>query len=290
MLAAGVKVPVKTTGLADVLGYDMPSEYEYVYVANFGDTTLNRVYEATGGNPIAEYDREKLCIVMTPTVEGLSYFKAVYGVPLTVGDLLPDEHTRDMSQEDLDEVIAAEQGRLPVGFRYNAHELCELAAVTVAEHTEQKFEILGAKLSPLTSGKGNIAMFLYFPSGVPFDRQMHLDTESGFTKIRVIPRPVITSMVEPQHGISFCMRFIGVDDNLYSKAFPLIQNAVTSAVKDSSLRFLRLDKRTNEMHGLMQMPSLMTEANSTAVVDALSKINYNPYIYVISTAASIMIE
>ena len=120
LLAAGIKTPVHARGLAQALGFDVPSGVQVVNVPAFGGSSLRHVYTATGGNPLAQYPRDKLCIVMTPTIPNFSYSKTVHGVPIRVRDLVDEQQRQGMEEEDLDQVVDAECGHLPPGFRGNA--------------------------------------------------------------------------------------------------------------------------------------------------------------------------
>lgn len=296
MLAANIKTPVYTAGLADKLGYQIPS-YPIVCVPSFGGTTLRNVYTATGGNPLANYNNKNLCVVMTPTINKFSYSKTVHGVPMKVKDMIDEGDAEALGDDILEELVAAEQGHLPPGFREDCIDIQQIAMDTIMAFTDQRFEVVATKLSPLSSGKGNIAIFLNFPSGCPFDQQQFLD--SGVTdresnlktiQIRVIPSPIVSRFDEPQNGIKFAINFLDVDNHLFNKAFPLIQHVIMVALPGANLRYAKPDSRNRQLVGLVQMPYEAQKEDLTRLSHGLSKINYNPYIFKTVSSTNTIIE
>ena len=296
MLAAGIKTPVFTNGLSAALGYDVPTDMPIAYVPAFGGTTLRNVYEATGGNPITSYARNNMCIIVTPTIDKFSYSKTIHGVPQRLRDFIDDEEAVNMSIEQLDSVIGVEPGHLPAGFRENAMDAMQIALDTVRTFTDQRFEVVSRKLSPLTSGKGNVAMFLHFPDGVPFAKQDYLmssvfdEVMKCNIKIRVIPYPVVSRFDEPQVAVKFSVKFVTVDRALFNKAFPLLQHAISGAFKDSNLRFIKPDMKANELTGVVQVPAPVSKEDIAKFSKAVAKINFNPYVYIGTVAVNTYVQ
>jgi len=302
LLAAGIKTLVSTDGLSAALGYNVPTKTPMAYVPAFGGTSLRNVYEATGGNPIANYPRQNMCIIVTPTIAKFSYSKTIHGVPLHIRDFIGDEDEEDedmkvkVSSEKLDTLVCVEPGHLPPGFRENAQNAMRIAVDTVRAFTNQHFDVVGCKLSPLTSGKGNIAMFLHFAHGCPFSKQEFFDSNvfdeemRRMIQIRVIPNPVVTRFDEPQSAVKFSIKFVAVDRVLFNKAFPLLQHAIGVAFKGANLRFIKPLNKTNELSGLVQVPEKASDANLAKFAKDVAKINYNPYIYISCNAENTTVE
>jgi hypothetical protein len=275
MLAAGIKTPVHTHGLSELFGYPLPNT-DYVYLAAFGDFTLRSVYEHTGGNPLAAYERSDLCIVITPTIDKFSYSKTVHGVPTFAKDLMDDD--------TLDDLVYVEPGHLPYGFRESAERAQRIALDTIRNHTDQKFTVLGAKLSPLSSGKGNIAMFVHFHGGCRFDRQEFLESGHFDTimnrniQIRLIPKPIISMFDDYIPGLKFNIRFMEVDRNLYDMAFPILRHAVENCFKGSNMRFIKPSIRTNELIGVVQMSDISSDNDINQFLKTVRTTRYAPYI------------
>lgn len=296
MLAANVRTPIFTKGLDKFLGYDVPSA-GMVYVASFGGKTLRHIYEATGGNPLASFNRDNLCLVITPTLSKFSYSKTVHGAPLKVRDMLTEEECSDMTDEELDDIIGVEPGHLPSGFRQNALEVERIALKTIEDATcGQPFTVVGSKLSPLTSGKGNIAIFVYFPHGCPFKKQEFLDSGeydcemNRNIKIRVIPRPVISPFDDDMCGVKFDIKFIDIDNKLFEMAFPLLQHAIATTFEGSNLRFIKPNMATKELTGLIQVNDEVDESAFKEFERAIAKINFQPYVFVSVSLRNVVIE
>lgn len=296
LLAAKIKTPVYTSGLSAFLDCDVP-DTDVVFVPAFGGSSLRHIYDATGGNPIASIPRDDMCVIITPTLAKFSYSKTVHGVPVRVRDMLSDEEANDFSDEELEEILAVEPGHLPSGFRENALDIQQLALTTVADHAGGwPFAVLGAKLSPLTSGKGNIAIFVQFPRGCPFDKQVYLD--SGVydndmkrnIQIRVIPRPVVTSFDDELCGVKFTMKFLSVDNALFDKAFPLIQHVISKTFVASNLRFIKPVVKTGELVGLVQTTNDVSSHELATFKQALASIKFSPYVLVDTLAETTVIE
>jgi hypothetical protein len=276
MLAAGIKTLVHTHGLSELFGYPMP-DTDYVYLPAFGDFTLQSVYDHTGGNPLADYARSDLCIVITPTIDKFSYSKTIHGVPTFAKDLMGDDDT-------FDDLVYVEPGHLPYGFRESAERAQRIALDTIRSYTNQKFTVLGAKLSPLSSGKGNIAMFVHFHGGCPFHRQEFLEsgqfdaTMNKNIQIRLIPTPIISKFDEYISGLKFNIRYMEVDKNLYDMAFPILRHAVENSFKGSNLRFIKPSVRTNELVGVIQMSGEIFDEEIDQFIKTVRTTKYAPYI------------
>jgi len=275
MLAAGIKTPVYTRGLAELFGYTLP-DTDIVFVPAFGDFTLQSVYNESGGNPLAVYDRSELCIVITPTIDRFSYSKTIHGNPTFANELMDDDNYNDL--------VYVEPGQLPRGFRESAEKAQHIALETIKKHTDQKFTVVGAKLSPLTSGKGNIAMFVHFNDGCPFDRQEFLqsgqfdETMNKEIQIRLIPRPIVSAYDDYITGLKFTIKYMDVDRNLFEMAFPLLRHMVEKSFKGSNLRFIKPSVRTNELIGVIQISEELSDDDLKQFLKAVRAIKYTPYI------------
>lgn len=279
MFKAGIQTPVYTKGLSDLFGYTLPNT-EMVYLPSFGEQSLQHVYRSTGGNPIANYPRSELCIVITPTIDRFSYNRTIHGNATTLKEYMDD----DCFHENANDIICVEEGHMPENFSSSAAMAREIAITTVMKYTDQRFNVVGAKLSPLTSGKGNIAIFLHFPNGCPFDHQDYLNSgifcpiNNKDIQIRIIPKPIMTKYDEFVESLKFEMKFLHVDSELYSLSFPLIRHAVIATLKDSNLRFIKCCNNEKKVVGVVQTTDLVTQEDVDKFVNSLQKIKYSPYV------------
>lgn len=277
MMAAGLKTPVYTQGLSELFGYPLPDK-EIVYVPAFGDLTLKNVFAQTGGNPIAKLPRSELCIVITPTIDKFSYSKTIHGIPTFAKDLMGDD------DDTLDDLVYVEPGHLPHGFRESAERAQRIALDTICQYTDQKFSVVGTKLSPLSSGKGNIAMFVHFPDGCPFERQEFLmsdvfdATMNKNIQIRVIPKPLVSKFEDYNIGLKFSIRFMEVDRNLFDLSFPIIRHFVETSFANSNLRFIKPNIHTHELIGVVQTPEVPSNDELDAFCKAVKSAKYAPYV------------
>jgi hypothetical protein len=194
-----------------------------------------------------------------------------------------DENGEYIDCDESYEVLYMENGHLPYGFRDNAIRAMGIARDTIVKYTDQKFQMVSCKLSPLTSGKGNIAMFVYFPDGCPFVRQEFLvsdkfdDQSQKMINIRVIPNPIINPSSDYMDAYMFKIKFIDVDKKLYDMAFPLIRHAIETTMKNANLRYIKPNNKTNELVGVFQLcPDDSNDIDK--FMKALANINFNPYI------------
>lgn len=252
MISAGIKTPVyNTKGLGDILGMPLPSS-QTVSLPAFGGISLREVYKASGGNPLAKYDSNEMCIIMSPTIEGFSYTKTIDGQPIF-----------ELNTYNL---IGAKTGYLPHTFRQNAIEAQRIALNTVRANTPSNFEVLAVKLNPLSSGRGNLAIYIRFEGGCPFSRQCYLNsgiygmTDDGTRSdkeitIRLIPKPVISLFDENVNCIKFEIKFDGlVRNDTFSNLSTVIQNGIFD--QDTSgyrLRYMKIADKNTKIVGVLQL-------------------------------------
>lgn len=279
LFAASIKMPVNNNeNLSKILGYTLPSKSKFVYLPSFGDFSLNHIYEATGGNPISQFDRSKLCIAITPTIEKFSYSKTVHGIPTHVREVVDD--VSGLDEDLLNEVLYIEPGYFPNEFVPSSRDAVSTTIESVKKYTDQNFEILGSKLSPLSSGKGNIAVFLYFPNGCPFENQMFINSSyDDNTKIRIIPNPIISPCDFYNPAAKITLKFIDVDNNLYESTFAYIRNTIGSCIDTSNnLRFIKMDKKTNSIYAVVQLVNPLSSSNISALKKLFMSKSFTPYI------------
>ena len=244
LLAAGIKVPVYKQSLETVLGYKdnvpLPGKSDKVYVPHFGDQSIDHVYDAAEGrgNPLANEDRSKMCILITPPIQGLDYYKFCHGVPIMGKDVCDDAVIED-------DIVSVVDGYLPDNFRYNALHVQDISinALHNALDGKYRFEVLGAKLSPLSSGKANIAMFVKFETECPFDQQMYLPiNDVSSMKIRVIPNPIITENSQMKMKcLDIIINVVNLDEGLFDHVYRFANSIMTHDLK-LQLRHIRTDK------------------------------------------------
>lgn len=304
MLAAGIKFPVyANAALEERLDMDLPDSAlasGFVYMPHFGNYSMREVHRAAGGNPLAAEDRSRMCLVITQPVEGLSYSRAFSGCPVFEG-------------EDDTEPLAVEAGRLPMGFRDSALRVQGQALAALARLTDQRFEVLGAKLSPLSSNRANIVMYVRFEHACPFERQFYeplLPQELGApqqqqrrrgcrggrgraparqqgqaqaqgqqqqdagAKVRIVPRPIISN-AEELVCAQFEIGFAHVDNGLFDHAYKYVQHLIEERL-GMHMRHIRLNRAERKLVAVAQFHEDTVPADFDARVEELRKYAKNP--------------
>ena len=259
LIKAGIKMPVYKDSLLATLGEDqatglpLPGRTDMVYVPHFGDHCLDIIYDALPGmgNPLAQEDRSRLCLLITPPIMGFDYNKFCNGIPILGDDVCEDAEVR----EDLFGVM---DGYLPDNFVENALHVQHISFDALQYHLanmspyNNRFHVLGAKLSPLSSGKANIAIFLKFEGKCPLSKQQYLDIPGvpGNMKIRVIPEPIVTenSLAAP-NTLDIVVTVANPNDKLFDYAYKFANNLVSHDMRDLDLqlRHIRTDKATGSL-------------------------------------------
>jgi hypothetical protein len=215
LLKTGLKAPVYSKGLSTLIpGFPENHKDEIVYVPFLGDNSIKQAWQASGGNPLANEDREKLCLLISPVIIGFNYDDVFYG---------------HVDSED-DELVTRTE--IPSYFERNVYQTIDFTVRAFSQVTTQPYQILASKLNPLSSGKANIVMYIKFSHYCEFDRQTYY-TPEGFVsrmkntpKIRIIPKPYITKFGEPEQGYKFTFNFMNGDEEIYKHMFHTLQTFV----------------------------------------------------------------
>jgi hypothetical protein len=255
LIGAGIKMPVfkksteKILAESDELSVEdvkLPGKTNMVYVPHFGDEAIDHIYDAYEdlGNPLALEDRNKLCLLITPPIPGLDYNKFMHGITMT-------KHILDKDGVK-EELIRVFEGFLPYFFKDAAIDVQDASMDTLIREVGEynSFEVLGCKLSPLSSGKANIAMFLKFDKQCPFDGQSYIPIHYGKfrgMKIRVIPRPFIIKNSKTKiNNLDIVIKMASMDEDLFDFAFNFGNNIITHDLRLNT-RHIRLNKANNEL-------------------------------------------
>lgn len=229
LIKAGITAPINTSGLQNL--YPGLPDKQHVYVPFIADDSIKILWGMTGGNPISDIDRNKLCLVVTPTIRGFKYDEVFYGVPMP--------YSEEMTQK-----------QLPSYFETNVMQVRDIAIRTLNDLTDQKYEVIATKLNPLSSGKGNLVIFVKFESECPFDKQFYTQSthpHASYQKVRFIPKPIVTKFGAPQPGIKISFKFLNVSQEMFSELYVLFQNFIESDLK-MHLRFMKIDEMNRCIH------------------------------------------
>lgn len=295
MLAAGIKYPVYATAeLEDKLDMHLPQSAKkagIVYMPHFGNYSMRNLHEVSGGNPLTREDRKRMCLVITPPIEGLSYSRAFHGCPVfeSDDDTLP---------------VAVTQGQLPRGFRDNAILVQQQSLAVLARLSNQRFEVLGAKLSPLSSNRANIVIYVRFEHECPFDRQFYEEMQgyelmqqrranpiknfqrrpqgrgqpaqqqTNAPKVRIVPHPIISDD-ESIPCARFEVQFAHVDNGLFEHAYNYMQHLVEERL-GMHLRHIRLHRGERKLQAVAQFTDALIPADFDKQVDELARYTKNP--------------
>ena len=204
LLMAGIKYPVYTRELQKIFphGTQLPNT-PIVYVPHFGDLSFDHL----GDNVLANENTDNIIILVTPPIPGFNYDKFTHGI----------------INNELD---TPTQGFLPHNFVQNATHTIQISFDALHHQlyqimdTPPTYHVLGAKLSPLSSGKANIALFLKFNSyDSPFLSQSYYDIPGHNLKIRIIPKPIITPNSNTTlHQFTVSFQVLNPDNNLFHQA------------------------------------------------------------------------
>jgi hypothetical protein len=229
----GIVAPINSSGLQDM--YPGLPLNKTVYVPFIADDSIKLFWEKTGGNPLADVDKNKLCIIVSPIVHGIRYNEVFYGC-LDEGE--DQAHCRP----------------LPPYFEENVEYARSLALKTLDGMTEQKYEVLATKLNPLSSGRCNLVMFARFAYECPFDRQFYTPVPDALlkdkrypTKVRIIPRPLVNRFGEPEPGLKLTFKFLYVDKDMFSQLYHVFQNFVEHKL-EMHFRYMKVDEQNNTIN------------------------------------------
>jgi hypothetical protein len=221
-------------------------------VPSFSKETLAAVTNSSAlGDPLHREDRDKLCLLFTPTLPRFSFEKGIYG-----------EATED----------GVVPGSLPADFPEQCNEAQCAAHRVLREHTSEPYHVMGTKLNQLGSGACNIVVYLKFPSGCPFQDQRYLESEHLFSqsvraprgggsrggggggggrsrgavraggapvKVRIVPHPIVLKHHVDAVGLRLVFKFFGADmRKLYNRLYAFLRNIVVGDLR-MFLRFIR---------------------------------------------------
>ena len=214
LIKAGIKYPIKYH-----LGRNC-------YMPAFGDLSMRYMIQETGGNALSGEDRSKICLVITHPVHGFNYEKAMFGYPMRDGRFI--------------------EGFFPETFYTQARSAQKNAIDELVALTDQKYEVLGAKLNPLSSGLANIVLYVRFKQACPFEKQFYSN------RIRFVPSPLIAEFEEPAKCFKVMIEFLNTDDGVFKESYDFVQNISTN-VLGCRLRHVKHVKAKNELHVLSQI-------------------------------------
>lgn len=259
---AGVYMPVYA-GSIRAKGWRVPAHVrddDLVNVPAMGDRAIENLYDATPefGNPLADEDPERMCLVISPPIKGFRYDLAVNGIPVLVDDLIDVDGDEDL-EEFKNDVVGAKDGYLPPGFVDAAKHVQDMSLSVLYEAAMgAPIEILGARLNPLSSGLANIVMFVKFTrSPCPFgSQQMYLPIPETNMKVRIVGQPIIVKNSETKFYHAE-VRVKAVECNtqeLFHDMYPFASNI--TGMLGLKLKHVRTDKVTGELviqgHGLVK--------------------------------------
>lgn len=278
LMSANIKYPVRGPRAHAALGYPAPFRAPLVYVPHFGDDGLDAVFRETGGDPLADEDRDKLCLVTTAPIPG------VRDEVFRYGRVLRDGQCHEEALEDEASTAA---------FLSGAREVQRRALAVIAESTDQSFQVAGAKLNTLGNGRCNVVLFLRFPGGCPFPAQAYLRSERLRCHARIIPRPIITSFKEDQPGYKLRLHFLAVDDDLFRSAYALCQ-AVVAEDLGMHLRFIKADARSRCLVICAQVLAGARPVDMGALLKRIERRRnfraaFSPYVYVRADFEEVML-
>lgn len=260
---AGLTMPVYVKSLRAGL-YVLPSflkDEDIVRMPGLGDKSLDNLYdeEPEMGNPLSYVPKKELCLVITPPIWGFKYDQVLHGVAVKVKDMIDDGDDAEMVREHGDEAIAARRGCMPDDFVGNVKRLQRVSLERMqAENPCAPFEVLGARLSPLTSGAANVLIVLRFSEGCPYKTQHYLDIPgvSGMRnmRVRVIPQPIIVKNSETAfHVAEVRIEVLGGADDAIFRGMHSHAEGIATMMK-AKLKHQRTDRATGKL--IIQVQSL----------------------------------
>lgn len=281
LFAAGIKYPVYANKeLEDKLDLSLPTSAfakGIVYLPHFGNFSMRNLHQATGGNPLTKEERSRMCLVITQPIEGLSYSRAFHGNP-----------QYDNEGDEFPAVIIP--GQLSRNFRENAIIVQRQAMMALRRMTDQHFEVMGCKLSPLSSNRANIVMYVRFEHECPFERQFYealkpaelrLQQRRGYqvsenvgSKVRIVPRPIISDE-EYIPCAKLEIQFAFVDNGLFEHAYNYVQHLVEDKM-GMHLRHIRLQRNEHKLQAVAQFGDMTVPADFDKQVAELQRYTKNP--------------
>lgn len=215
LFKAGLFAPVYAKNLESINPNKPPSADNVMQVPFIGDTSMELIWKATGGNPLADEDPEKMCLLISPPIPGFNYDAVFHGEY--------DENSGSVFKKDL-----------PDYFVNNVSDTISYSISALKERTMQNFTILATKLNPLSSGKATVVMFLKFDKFVEFQNQEYFTPENvqnkfnsiKIPKIRIVPKPFISKYGEKTVGIKISFVFYATTENLFDDMYSIIRHFV----------------------------------------------------------------
>ena len=203
LLLAGIKYPVYTKALQNIFPQDTPlPAAPIVYVPHFGDLSFDHI----GDNVLANEPNDNIIILVTPPIPGFNYDKFTHGIL---------DHNEDSPTQGYlpDNFVDMASHTIQISFDALHHQLYQIM------DTPPPYTVLGAKLSPLSSGKANIALFIKFNTHSPFITQAYYDIPGHYLKIRIIPKPIIIqNSTQKLHELTISFTVFNPDNQLFQHA------------------------------------------------------------------------
>lgn len=260
LFRTNIKYPVFSDAIE---GYNMKNSK--CYVANFGDESLRHLFDKSEkGDPLFYEKREQLCLLFTPIIKGFDYELSMFGKVVNNTEVQP--------------------GYIPEYFVKNALHAQQIAQTVMKSNmSREKYDILGAKLNQLSSGRCNIVMYLRFPNGCPFAHQTYLRSHMFPNAVaRVMPRPIVHKFKVDVTAVKLTFKFLDVVD-IFHEVYAFIRGIVTNIPG----LFLRFVKQRNDTKCLEVVCQLEDDANIDIVHASLLttdkrwklKTAFSPYVF-----------
>jgi hypothetical protein len=279
LIDAGIVHPVDSKAYLGYLGDDVNViSSKTVYVPHIGDRLVDVIHDQPlgSGNPLASENQNDMCLVITPPIQGFDYDK------FANGNVLYPKHFGCLDPEIYSDPVSAVRGYLPENFVENAQHVKAMTLQTLAQLTRQDapFEVVGAKLNPLSSGLGNIVLFVKFSGGCPFNSQTYVPIYGTNMKVRIVPKPFITKnsstkMYNIEVGIKVQNPDAGLFDSVYKYASSVIERDLKG-----KLKHVRTNKSDGSMiiagHSLkpFELSASFQKALKKTIVQAFLEHNY----------------
>lgn len=219
LIDAGIVYPVDSKAYLSYLGDNVSTiSNKVVYVPNIGDRLVDLIHDqpASSGNPLSAHNQGEMCLVITPPIQGFDYDK------FANGNVLYPKHFGCLDQDIFSTPVAACNGYLPDHFVENVHHVKNMTLHTIAQLAEEDapFEVVGAKLNPLSSGMGNIVLYVKFPMGCPWSQQQYLPIRGTNMKVRIVPKPFITKNSDTKiFNIDVNVKVSNPDEYMFQKMY-----------------------------------------------------------------------
>ena len=268
LIDAGIVYPVDSKAYLSYLGDDVNViSNKVVYVPNIGDRLVDVIHDqpAGSGNPLAAHNQSDMCLVITPPIQGFDYDK------FANGNVMYPKHFGCLDQDIFSTPVAACRGYLPEHFVENAQRVKNITLETIAQLSKEDapFEVVGAKLNPLSSGMGNIVLYVKFPMGCPFNQQQYVPIRGTNMKVRIVPTPFITKNSQTKiHNVDIIVKVSNADELMFQKMYAY---AVMMMDKDMHCKLKHVRTLKSDGSIVIAGHSLKTIDLNTAVVKSLKK-------------------